>query len=246
MNVLMPQLGETVTEGTVANWHKKVGDKVVADEIILDIETDKVSMEIPAPGNGFITQILVPAGDRRPGRGWRAGSCGPRSTGPAGAGAGSSRPSGSSPLAGSSSTRTGGSPSSAAASASRWRMPSEYPRTRRPPSRANPTSRRTASIAAPGAPTAAATARRCARPLRPGCIPGSSKAPTGSRGQLPEWPAGDRRRARVGAREAEQDPQRGRLAGAVAADEAGDRSARDARSSDRPGRCARHRPSTPR
>jgi len=62
MNVLMPQLGETVTEGTVANWHKKVGDKVAADEIILDIETDKVSMEIPSPGNGFITQILVPAG----------------------------------------------------------------------------------------------------------------------------------------------------------------------------------------
>jgi len=62
MNVLMPQLGETVTEGTVANWHKKVGDKVVADEIILDIETDKVSMEIPSPGNGFITQILVPEG----------------------------------------------------------------------------------------------------------------------------------------------------------------------------------------
>jgi pyruvate dehydrogenase E2 component (dihydrolipoamide acetyltransferase) len=62
MNVLMPQLGETVTEGTIANWHKKVGDKVVADEIILDIETDKVSMEIPSPGNGFITKILVPAG----------------------------------------------------------------------------------------------------------------------------------------------------------------------------------------
>jgi pyruvate dehydrogenase E2 component (dihydrolipoamide acetyltransferase) len=62
MNVLMPQLGETVTEGTVANWHKKVGDKVAADEIILDIETDKVSMEIPSPGDGFITQILVPAG----------------------------------------------------------------------------------------------------------------------------------------------------------------------------------------
>ena len=51
MNVLMPQLGETVTEGTVANWHKKVGDTVAADEIILDIETDKVSMEIPAPGS---------------------------------------------------------------------------------------------------------------------------------------------------------------------------------------------------
>ncbi|HVJ29472.1 MAG TPA: biotin/lipoyl-containing protein, partial [Gammaproteobacteria bacterium] len=62
MNVLMPQLGETVTEGTVANWHKKVGDQVKADEIILDIETDKVSMEIPSPGDGFITQILVPQG----------------------------------------------------------------------------------------------------------------------------------------------------------------------------------------
>src|SRR5262245_26367364 len=62
MNVLMPQLGETVTEGTVANWKKKVGDKVAADEIILDIETDKVSMEIPSPGDGFITQILVQEG----------------------------------------------------------------------------------------------------------------------------------------------------------------------------------------
>jgi 2-oxoglutarate dehydrogenase E2 component (dihydrolipoamide succinyltransferase) len=62
MNVLMPQLGETVAEGTVANWHKKVGDTVVADEIILDVETDKVSMEIPAPGPGVITKILVPAG----------------------------------------------------------------------------------------------------------------------------------------------------------------------------------------
>jgi len=62
VDVTMPQLGETVTEGTVANWKKKVGDKVAADEIILDIETDKVSMEIPSPGDGFITQILVPEG----------------------------------------------------------------------------------------------------------------------------------------------------------------------------------------
>ena len=66
MNVLMPQLGETVTEGTVANWHKKVGDKVVADEIILDIETDKVSMEIPAPSNGFITRSACPPARRSP------------------------------------------------------------------------------------------------------------------------------------------------------------------------------------
>ncbi len=62
MNVLMPQLGETVTEGTVANWHKQAGDTVAADEIILDIETDKVSMEITAPMAGVLTEIRVPAG----------------------------------------------------------------------------------------------------------------------------------------------------------------------------------------
>jgi 2-oxoglutarate dehydrogenase E2 component (dihydrolipoamide succinyltransferase) len=62
MDVLMPQLGETVAEGTIAAWHKQVGDQVEADEILLDIETDKVSMEIPAPGTGTLTQILVEAG----------------------------------------------------------------------------------------------------------------------------------------------------------------------------------------
>ncbi|HEX5421901.1 MAG TPA: biotin/lipoyl-containing protein, partial [Gammaproteobacteria bacterium] len=58
----MPQLGETVTEGTVSAWHKQIGDPVEADEIILDIETDKVSMEIPAPVKGRLTRILVEAG----------------------------------------------------------------------------------------------------------------------------------------------------------------------------------------
>jgi 2-oxoglutarate dehydrogenase E2 component (dihydrolipoamide succinyltransferase) len=62
MNVLMPQLGETVAEGTVAAWHKQVGDRVEVDEILLDVETDKVSMEIPAPSAGTITKILVEAG----------------------------------------------------------------------------------------------------------------------------------------------------------------------------------------
>jgi 2-oxoglutarate dehydrogenase E2 component (dihydrolipoamide succinyltransferase) len=62
MNVLMPQLGETVTEGTVAGWRKQVGDKVAADEILLDIETDKVSMEVPAPQAGVLSKILVEAG----------------------------------------------------------------------------------------------------------------------------------------------------------------------------------------
>src|SRR5947207_2761914 len=62
MNVLMPQLGETVAEGTVANWHKKVGDTVAVDEILFDVETDKVSMEVPSLEAGVITKILVPAG----------------------------------------------------------------------------------------------------------------------------------------------------------------------------------------
>jgi 2-oxoglutarate dehydrogenase E2 component (dihydrolipoamide succinyltransferase) len=62
MDVLMPQLGETVAEGTVANWHKKVGDTVAVDEILFDVETDKVSMEVPSLTAGVITKILVPAG----------------------------------------------------------------------------------------------------------------------------------------------------------------------------------------
>jgi pyruvate dehydrogenase E2 component (dihydrolipoamide acetyltransferase) len=62
MNVLMPQLGETVAEGTVSNWHKKVGDTVAVDELLFDVETDKVSMEVPAIAAGVLTQILVPAG----------------------------------------------------------------------------------------------------------------------------------------------------------------------------------------
>jgi 2-oxoglutarate dehydrogenase E2 component (dihydrolipoamide succinyltransferase) len=63
MDVLMPQLGETVAEGTVATWHKQEGDKVELDEILLDVETDKVSMEIPAPKAGTLAKILVPAGE---------------------------------------------------------------------------------------------------------------------------------------------------------------------------------------
>src|SRR6187551_1564379 len=46
MDVIMPQLGETVAEGTVTRWHKKIGDAVKADEALFDVETDKVSTEI--------------------------------------------------------------------------------------------------------------------------------------------------------------------------------------------------------
>ncbi|MGD8808768.1 MAG: dihydrolipoamide acetyltransferase family protein [Gammaproteobacteria bacterium] len=63
MDVLMPQLGETVAEGTVSNWHKNVGDSVAKNEILLDVETDKVSMEIPAPKAGVLSEIRVQAGE---------------------------------------------------------------------------------------------------------------------------------------------------------------------------------------
>jgi pyruvate dehydrogenase E2 component (dihydrolipoyllysine-residue acetyltransferase) len=62
MDVIMPQLGETVAEGTVTRWYKKVGDAVRADETLFDIETDKVSTEIPSPIGGVLAEILVQEG----------------------------------------------------------------------------------------------------------------------------------------------------------------------------------------
>jgi len=62
MDVIMPQLGETVTEGTVANWYKKVGDAIKADEPLFEVETDKVTTEIPAIASGVLKAILVETG----------------------------------------------------------------------------------------------------------------------------------------------------------------------------------------
>src|SRR5215218_2072039 len=62
MDVIMPQLGETVAEGVVTRWYKKVGDAVKADDVLFDVETDKVSTEIPAQANGVIAEILVQEG----------------------------------------------------------------------------------------------------------------------------------------------------------------------------------------
>jgi len=66
MDVIMPQLGETVTEGTVANWYKKVGDTVKADEPLFEVETDKVTTEIPAIASGVLKAILVESGTTVP------------------------------------------------------------------------------------------------------------------------------------------------------------------------------------
>ncbi|HEX5613544.1 MAG TPA: dihydrolipoamide acetyltransferase family protein [Acidimicrobiia bacterium] len=63
MDVTMPQLGETVTEGTITRWFKQVGDQVAADEPLFEVSTDKVDSEVPAPSAGVLTEILVPEGE---------------------------------------------------------------------------------------------------------------------------------------------------------------------------------------
>ncbi len=62
-DVTLPQLGETVTEGTITQWFKKVGDTVAADEPLFEVSTDKVDTEVPSPVAGVVTEIRVPEGD---------------------------------------------------------------------------------------------------------------------------------------------------------------------------------------
>src|SRR5438067_8288833 len=59
----MPQLGETVTEGTITRWLKQVGERVEVDEALFEVSTDKVDSEVPAPVAGYVTEILVPEGE---------------------------------------------------------------------------------------------------------------------------------------------------------------------------------------
>ena len=61
--VSMPQLGETVTEGTILRWMKQVGDSITEDEILVEISTDKVDTEVPSPATGVIQEILAGEGD---------------------------------------------------------------------------------------------------------------------------------------------------------------------------------------
>src|SRR5919198_2048715 len=63
VDIVMPQMGESVSEGTVLEWHKDAGDAVAEDETIVEIATDKVGAEVPAPAAGTITEVLAAAGD---------------------------------------------------------------------------------------------------------------------------------------------------------------------------------------
>src|SRR5215216_7289150 len=58
----MPQMGVSVAEGTIVEWHKRVGDWVERDEVIVEISTDKVETEVPSPESGRVTEILVEVG----------------------------------------------------------------------------------------------------------------------------------------------------------------------------------------
>ncbi len=62
-DVVMPQLGETVTEGTITKWLKSVGDQVAQDEALFEVSTDKVDSEVPSSATGFLQEILVQEGD---------------------------------------------------------------------------------------------------------------------------------------------------------------------------------------
>jgi len=63
LDVMVPSLGESVTEATVSSWFKSVGDTVAADEMLCELETDKVSVEVPAPAAGILSEILAPEGE---------------------------------------------------------------------------------------------------------------------------------------------------------------------------------------
>lgn len=66
MDVIMPQLGETVSEGTVSAWHRKVGDTVSVKEALFDVSSDKAEMEVPAPADGVLAEIRIAEGETVP------------------------------------------------------------------------------------------------------------------------------------------------------------------------------------
>ena len=61
--ITVPTLGESVTEATVSKWLKSQGDKVIVDEPVVELETDKVNVEVPAPSNGILGSIEVQEGE---------------------------------------------------------------------------------------------------------------------------------------------------------------------------------------
>ena len=65
-DVVMPKMGESITEGTILEWKKQVGDSIAKDETLLEISTDKVDSEIPSPATGTIVEIIAQVNDTIP------------------------------------------------------------------------------------------------------------------------------------------------------------------------------------
>ena len=63
VDVVMPQMGVSVSEGTITKWSKQVGETIEADETLLEISTDKVDTEVPSPASGVVSEILVQEGE---------------------------------------------------------------------------------------------------------------------------------------------------------------------------------------
>ena len=66
IDVVMPKMGESITEGTILEWKKKIGDSISKDESLLEISTDKVDSDIPSPASGTIIEILAQVNDTIP------------------------------------------------------------------------------------------------------------------------------------------------------------------------------------
>ena len=66
VDVVMPQMGVSVSEGTITRWAKNVGDTIAADETIVEISTDKVDTEVPSPASGVVRELLAEEGETVP------------------------------------------------------------------------------------------------------------------------------------------------------------------------------------
>ena len=66
VDVVMPKMGESITEGTVLEWKKTVGDPILKDEILLEISTDKVDSDVPSPASGMVIEIIAQVNETIP------------------------------------------------------------------------------------------------------------------------------------------------------------------------------------
>ena len=162
VDVVMPQMGVSVSEGTVVTWRKQVGETVKADETIVEISTDKVDTEVPSPAAGTVHELLVAEGETV--------DVGTRIAVIDTGGGGGAAPA---PAAPAPAAPAAAAPAAAAPEAAPGAPRQRRPTSRRPPRRTPRTSRRCRSSAPPprrrarSRQTPTARAATCARSCRP-------------------------------------------------------------------------------